>query len=674
MDSMTHPLSPPQSIQPTPSPRGICYSPAVSPRHSRFSGVGANHVQLLDGQLSRWQQRNLLRTIPHVVTEIREAGNLSNLRSVSIGGNDAVIPFKGHYPFLDTDVYKVLEGLAYELARTDHPSPDFTSFWEEAVSLIQSAQRPDGYLNSYFQSPQIGREPWSDLAWGHELYSLGHLIQAGLAADRQLADDRLLTVAIAFADLAVSKFGPDGTETVCGHPEVEMALVELYRHTGRADYLELARLFIERRGHRTIADDRMPAEYFQDAVPLRDLDSITGHAVRMMYLAAGATDVAIETADQDLFDSLERLWRDMVRHKMYITGGLGSRHSDEAIGDRFELPSDRSYAETCAAIATMQWAWRMFLATGEAHYLDAYEQILYNAYAAGISADGTAFFYDNPLQRRPDHRQRSGAETDGEELRRAWFSCPCCPPNVARWTAELQDHIAVLGDHLTIAVLTGCRIQAGGLDLEIDTEYPWQPRATIRVHRADPDALGLRLRVPGWCEEATVSVVGRALRREASSGWFEVDDLVSGDVIEITLPMPVQQHAADPRVDALRAQTCFTRGPIVFCAEQIDQGQPVDEIVVGPDAGHKAEVGFDEPVNGQDGFTAVLDIPARNRVPRITSLYPVISPPPWLQPGQGEITVRLIPYHLWANRGPGAMRVWLPTARDQLTQDQGDQS
>lgn len=647
MESATYPLSPAFAAG--------SRAPAVCPRRSRFTGIGPDQVDLVDGQLGRWQHRNTTRTIPHVITEIRRSGNLENLRSVNPSTDGPSAPFSGHYPFLDTDVYKVLEGLAYELARSDDPPGELSAFWEEAISLIQAAQRSDGYLNSYFQSPQVSREPWSDLTWGHELYSLGHLIQAGLAADRQLGDDRLLTVAMKFADLAVTRFGPDGDEAVCGHPEVEMALVELYRHTGRADYLNLAKLFIDRRGHGTVAHGGMPAEYFQDAVPLRELDSVTGHAVRMMYLAAGATDVAIETGDQGLLEALERLWDDMVRHKLYVTGGVGSRHSDEAIGDRFELPSDRSYSETCAAIATMQWAWRMFLATGGAHYLDVWEQILYNAYAVGISADGTRFFYDNPLQRRPDHRQRSGAEADGESLRRGWFSCPCCPPNVARWTAELADHVAVLDDtHLIIAQLTGSRIRAGGLDLQIDTEYPWRPGATIRVHRADPGALGLRIRIPGWCDGATVAVAGRALGRGAGPGWFDLEDLATGDTIEISLPMPVSQHAADPRVDALRAQTCFTRGPIVFCAEQIDQTRPVDEIVVDPDAGRMAAVSVDDAVT--------LTVPARTRTPMVTNLYPAIPPPPWLPPGQGEITAHLIPYHRWANREAGAMRVWLPTA------------
>lgn len=407
------------------------------------------------GLLSSWQQRNRDATIPHVIAELRKAGNLENLRRLA---DPSIGPYRGRYPFLDTDLYKTLEGLAYEAGR----APGAREFFDEVAGLLEQAQAEDGYLNSYFQDPDQPKQPWSDLGWGHELYNLGHLIQAAVAAKRRLDDDRLLTVARKFADLVVRRYGEHGEEVVDGHPEVEMALVELYRETGDEDYLTQARLFVDRRGQGKLKHTIFPGEYFQDHMPFRELPSVTGHAVRMAYLAAGATDVYLETGDATLLAALERLWDDMVATKLYLTGGLGSRHSDEAIGDRYELPSERAYAETCAAIATMQWAWRMFVATGKASYLDVYETVLYNAYAVGLSADGTAFFYDNPLQRRPDHEQRSGAEDGGELLRRAWFGCPCCPPNIVRWMSELQDHVAIARDNiLYIGVYADARITAG---------------------------------------------------------------------------------------------------------------------------------------------------------------------------------------------------------------------
>jgi DUF1680 family protein len=650
---------------------------AVEPVNGRRRPLGAGEVAIQGGTLAGWQQRNRTATAQHVVEQLRLAGNLDNLRRIAEPeGTAAAEPYRGRYPFLDTDVFKTLEGLAYEIGRSADRDPELAGFFDEAVDLIERAQRADGYLNSYFQAPDVDREPWSDLAWGHELYNLGHLIQAAVAASRQLGDQRLLDVARRFADLAVERFGPDGDPQVCGHPEIEMALVELARETGDERYLELARLFIDRRGHGTVELKIFPAEYFQDAVPLRELDSVTGHAVRMTYLGAGAADVALEGDDHGLHAALERLWDDMVASKLYLSGGLGSRHSDEAIGDRFELPSERSYSETCAAIATMQWAWRMYLADGDARYLDTFETVLYNAYAVGLSDDGRAFFYDNPLQRRPDHQQRSGAETDGELLRRAWFVCPCCPPNVVRWTAELQDHVATLADgEVQLAQYATGRISTGGLTLEITTDYPWDERVTIEVRDAATDAPGLSLRVPAWCHEASISLGGEPVATDVTPGWYRLPRrLAAGDRIELVLPMPVRAHGADPRVDALRASVAFARGPVVYCAEQVDQTAEVDDLLLGAESARAAVVEIDPITPNADPATRVIRVPARVAASAAAStpgaLYPELSAEP-AEPAEpaedpagpnGETTIRLVPYHLWGNRGAAAMRVWLRTS------------
>ncbi len=651
-----------------------CGAPAVLPRAGSRRPLGTTQVSLTAGLLSQWQVRNRERTIPHVIDQIRAAGNLDNLRSVArpaAGEAADQVPareFRGRYPFLDTDIYKLLEGLAYELGRSAAgelgrsaagelgrsaagPDQQVLAFWEEAVDLIERAQRPDGYLNSYVQSTATEAEPWADLAWGHELYTLGHLIQAAVAAHRRLGDDRLLTVARRFADLAVRTFGPDGEPAVDGHPEVEMALVELYRETGHRPYLDLARLLVDRRGHGTIDTRVFPSDYFQDHVPLREMASVTGHAVRMAYLAAGATDVAMETGDAELLGALERLWDDMVATKLYLTGGLGSRHDGEAIGDRFELPSDRAYAETCAAIATMQWAWRMFLATGGAGYLDVYERVLLNAYAVGLSDDGCAFFYDNPLQRRPDHT---------DPLRRAWFSCPCCPPNVVRWTAELQDHLAVLdGGRLRIGLYATGTIAVDGLSLDVVTDYPWDPAITITVRETSAEAPDLSLRIPGWCRGANVRRDEVVVAEDLAPGWCLIADPVPGETIRLTLPMPVRRHVADPRVDALRGQTAFTRGPVVYCAEQIDQTGAVDDLVVPTTAAAEAESYLGRPTPNTDPATRLIRIPAEVAPTPVGELYPVLPDDPALPTTRATLT--LVPYYLWGNRGAMAMRVWLRT-------------
>jgi len=647
---------------------------AVAPIAGVRIPLGAGQVALGDGELGAWQRRNRGATVPHSIEQLRLAGNLDNLARIADPG-DGTSRFRGRYPFLDTDVFKTLEGLAYLLAEDEvvGAAPgDVRDFYEEAVGVIEAAQREDGYLNSYFQAPEIEKEPWEDLAWGHELYNLGHLIQAAIAAKRRLGDDRLLNVARAFADLAVDRFGPDRDPQVCGHPEVEMALVELFRETGVRSYLELATAFVDRRGHGTVELRVFPAEYFQDSAPLRDLDSVTGHAVRMAYLAAGATDVALERGDQELLASLQRLWDDMVETKLYLTGGLGSRHSDEAIGDRYELPSERSYSETCAAIAVMQWGWRLYLATGSAAVLDTVETVLYNAYAAGLSADGTAFFYDNPLQRRPDHLQRSGAEADGELLRRSWFGCPCCPPNIVRWTAELQDHLATSTPAgVEVAHLTAASITTERLSVTVDTAYPWDGAVTVTVDTAADDEVELAIRIPAWVVGGSIRVGGSAAPLEPVDGWIRVRRWWrAGDTLELDLPMPVRAHGAHPSVDALRGSIAFARGPIVSCAEQQDTTADLDLLRF---SGADADLAVVEHrrILAREGIDAVaLLVPAAVGAPAPAVLYPVLSGALDAEPAAAPLvdvattgaatqtTATLIPYALWGNREPGAMRVW----------------
>jgi uncharacterized protein len=625
-------------------------SGAVAPvATAAVTALGGRAVRITGGLLGAWQRRNREATIPHVIRELYKAGNIGNLSRL-LEKNPA--PYRGRYPFLDTDLYKTLEGLAYELAVGEDES--IRGCYEEVITLLAAVQADDGYLNSRFQDPGSDRKPWSDLAWGHEMYNLGHLIQAAVAAHRQLGDDRLLVIATRFADLVLVRYGEAGEDSVCGHPEVEMALVELYRATGNKGYLNQAQLFIGRRGRRTVRHRLFPPEYLQDHVPFREMPAVTGHAVRMTYLAAGAADVWLETRDETLETALRRLWDDMVTRKLYITGGLGSRHSDEAIGDGYELPGERAYAETCAAIGAMQWAWRMFVGTGEAKYLDVFETILYNAYAVGLSADGTAFFYDNPLQRRPDHDQRSGAEIGGEPLRRAWFGCPCCPPNVVRWMSQLGDYLAAeTADALYIANYADATITGSRIGLSVTTAYPWDGNIRIRIAKA-PSGGGpysIKLRVPGWAKGASVSGVSGA----AESGWLTVTRRWrAGEEFTLALPMPVRAHGSHPYLDATRGALAIARGPLIYAAEQADCEADIDDLVLDARDAARARV---TPGPAALPGSVAIDVAARQVPPRGSELYPETheEDPAHGQPGR----VTLIPYFLWGNRQPGPMRVWM---------------
>lgn len=617
--------------------------------------VGSDRVRPTAGLLSDWLRRNRDVSTPHVVQQVQRAGNLDNFRRLL---DPSVGDYRGRYPFLDTDVYKTLEAIAYELARGDEPTDGGDAlavardFYEESIGLIVSAQRADGYLGTFYQPPQSPKEPWQDLAWGHEMYNLGHLIQAAVAASRQLGDRRLLDVATRFADLVVQRYGPDGAPEYCGHPEVEMALVELARETGDARYLVQAKLFVDRRGAGRLEHAIFAADYFQDAVPLRELSSVTGHAVRMVYLAAGATDVAAETGDETLLCHLEHLWDDMVASKSYLTGGIGSRHADEAFGDGFELPSERAYAETCAAIGTMQWAWRLFLATGRADVMDHAERVLYNAFAVGLSEDGAAFFYDNPLQRRSDHQQRSGAEQDGELLRRSWFGCPCCPPNIVRWISQLQDHIAVADeDSLTVALYVGAVIETPGITIEVETDMPWDGRVCVRIQQAADHPVTLALRIPGWADSASATIDGTPVAEEPTDGWLRLTRTwTPGQTVELDLTMPVRAVTGHAHLDAVRGAAAVLRGPVVYCIEQQDSPAPVDDLVLAARDLSRIAVDHNHPWHVLRGDLAVVP-------PVDDDPYPPLTAAPAVSTDRAQVT--FVPYALWGNREVGAMRVFL---------------
>ena len=380
-------------------------------------------------------------------------GNFDRAASGRTGDGHAGIEF------VDSEIYKLLEAMAWQLG-CEH-SAALERRYRALAERVAAAQQPDGYLHTSFG--RLQQPPrYSNLESGHELYCFGHLFQAAVARLRTGHDDLLPQVARRLADHVYEQFGPGGRVGVCGHPEIEMALVELARATGEQRYLELAGLFIERRGTGTLGIHPLGQEYFQDDIPVRQATTMRGHAVRALYLASGALDVATETGDEDLSAAVRGQWANGVARRAYITGGLGSHHQDEAFGDDFELPADRAYAETCAGIASVMLSWRLLLATGDGQYSDLIERTLLNNVLASPRADGRAFYYTNTLHQRtpggvPDQHQLSHRAESG--LRAPWFEVSCCPTNVARTLASVSLYFATASsDGIQLHQYGDCRV------------------------------------------------------------------------------------------------------------------------------------------------------------------------------------------------------------------------
>jgi DUF1680 family protein len=506
------------------------------------------------------------------------------------------------------------------------------------------AQAPDGYLGTAFGRP--GRPArYSDLLFGHELYCTGHLLQAAVAAARTGRSPELVEVARRAADHVCETFGPGRNEGVCGHPEIETALVELYRVTGEQRYLDQARWFVDRRGHRSLPEHEFGWAYFQDDVPVRDAEVFRGHALRALYLAAGAVDVAVETGDADLLAAVRRQFDRTLARRTYLTGGMGSRHLDESFGDDYVLPADRAYAETCAGVATVMLAHRLLLATGDTRYGDIVERVLFNVVATAVADDGRAFFYANTLHQRT---RTEVIPADREQLRfgggpRApWFEVSCCLPNVARLLASLETYVVTSSDAgVQLHQYADLDVAAGGLELQVRTRYPDDGAVVIRVEAAEERERTLTLRVPAWASGARVA--DRTGSRAVPPGPVEITRrFTAGEEIRLDLPLRPRWTVADPRIDAVRGCVAVEVGPLVMCTESVDlDGADLDDLRVDPAAAPGADA--------VDGWFA-------SRTEK-----------PWpygdgAEDDEQPRVVPLVPYHRWARRGPTTMRVWLPTA------------
>lgn len=617
-------------------------------QHARLRPLPIDAVALNDEFWAPRIRTNREISIPTQLDLLEETGRIANFRRGA--GKDST-PFEGFY-FNDSDVYKWLEGAAWSLAT--HPDPTLEARVDALIQEIADAQEPSGYLDNFYTAGENDKR-WTELWRTHELYCAGHLIQAAVAHHRATGKTTLLEVARRFADHIGEVLGPaeegkqPGTD---GHPEIEMALVELARETGENRYLDLGRYFVDVRGEGLVQGD----EYHQDHKPFRDLDEVVGHAVRMIYLNAGAADLYAENGDATLMTALERLWQNMTTKRMYVTGGLGSRFEGESFGVDYELPNARAYTETCAAIASIMWNWRMLLITGEAKYADLIEWTLYNAFLPGVSLDGKEYFYVNPLADEGRHR------------RKRWYECACCPPNIARMFASLTGYVATTSDddgpEIQIHLYGQGTSEAtlpGGQTVRIrqETRYPWEGDVAIVVEGEGDFALAMR--IPGWCGAgAHATLNGDLITEEMTAGdYLRLNRIWQrGDTIRLYLPMPVTFVEAHPHVVENTGRWAISRGPLVYCLEHVDNPGIDLNAVVLPWTVTFAE---EERPSFLGGVTVLTATAQEQPVGSDWSdrLYRTVDSTMSSGGESREVKVTAIPYYAWANREPGPMRIWI---------------
>lgn len=524
--------------------------------------------------------------------------------------------FDGYF-YDDSDLHKMLEGASYALQ--NHPDAALDARIDRIIEKVAKAQREDGYLDTYFILGDYSKR-WTDMNL-HEMYICGHLIEAGLAHYNATGKKSLLNVAIKFADHLVDTFGGGKRNWVPGHPEIELALIKLYDQTGEKKYLDLSKQLIDSRGNGYGTWSEENREYYLDLYKVKDLEKIHGHAVRGMYLFTAMADYAAETGDTEYLDALERLWNNVVNTRMYVTGGIGSSARNEGFTYDYDLPNKDAYCETCASVGMVLWNQRMNMLKGDGKYIDILEKCMYNGALAGISLSGDRFFYVNPL------------ESDGNHHRQEWYGCACCPSQISRFLPSIGGYIyATSSDALWVNLYIGssAEMTVGKNKVKITdvTNYPWDGGVRLSVNPSKAGRFNLKLRIPGWCKDYSITVNGKAIDYSVNLGYAQINrKWRKGDKVEINFSMPVEVVSADPRVKADVGRRAITRGPLVYCIEQVDNANIADAALT---AGTSYEVSEEKDLLG-----GVNTITAK------------------------EAGLKFIPYYAWDNREAGKMLVWV---------------
>ncbi len=610
---------------------------ALAGTHAKLVPLRFTDVKFADPFWAPKLEVNRTKSIPHNIEQCEKTGRINNFAFIA---KDTKEPFRGHI-FHDSDVVKVMEGMAHSLAT--HPDKELEARLDQIIGWMAKGQLPDGYLNSYFIATDI-KKRWTGMQHAHELYCAGHLFEAAVAHYEATGKKTFLDVARKYADHIDSVFGPGKRHEIDGHPESELALIKLWRATGEERYLKLAQFIVEEHGQ--AKTHKLYGTYCQDHKPIREQDEAVGHCVRAMYFYSGVTDLAMITGDQGYIAALEKLWQDVVNRKMYITGSIGVQGHGEGFAKPYFLPNYDAYCETCAAIGMVFWNHRMMLLKGEGRFADIVERALYNGVLSALSLDGTKCFYVNPLASRGNHH------------RSPWHGCACCPTNMVRFLPALGHFLyaaSAAGDAAYVAQYVAgsgtIALNGGKVKLTQKTRYPWDGAVQIAVEPEGASEFTVALRIPAWCKGATLKLNGRAHRDAvASDGFIRLArKWQKGDVIELDLPMPIEQVACDPNVEENRGRLAIQRGPVVFCLEGCDHPVSVSQIAIPK--GARLEARFEPELLG--GVVVIKGQGLRHGF-ELKDDGSVVQ-------ASGPVDIKAVPYFAWDNRAPGEMVVWVPT-------------
>lgn len=575
--------------------------------------------------------------------------------------------------FQDSDVAKWLEAVGFILKV--NPSSELENKADKVIDIILKAQQDDGYLNTYFTVVEPDKR-WTNLLDWHELYCAGHMIEAAVAYFEATGKRKLLDVVCRFADYIDNVFGtePGKKRGYPGHPEIELALVKLYRTTGNKRYLNLSKYFIDERGKtpnyfimETEArggktDEvwkKLGLKYYQAHLPVREQVTAEGHSVRATYLYSGMADIAIETGDETLIETCKKLWENIITKRMYITGGIGSTSFGESFTFDYDLPNDTIYSETCASIGLVFFSHRMLKIDTDSIYSDIMEKALYNSVISGISLDGKKFFYVNPLEVWPEASEKSKIKEHIKVTRQPWFKCACCPSNVARLIASINQYIYSIEEdriytHLYIGSEAEANISGSKVKIKQETKYPWDERILINISLDKEKEFSLFLRIPGWCYNAKICINGKDISASniKIKGYAKLKRRwKNGDIVELILPMKVQRIKAHPKIRADIGKVAIQRGPIVYCLEGVDNGPDLHKIILPRESILK-----EKPDSNLLGGVVVIEGRALKYEPDWNEdvLYKEN-----VEKRYKSFKVKFIPYYSWANRAPGEMIVWI---------------